>query len=237
MVLEMLARQESRSAPSARPARRPRSPPPHGEQRHHRLAGADIALQQPQHALGLAEIGVDVGERARWRRSARRAAPRSIFAAGVRRRARARPPGRRMMGAHQRRARAGPPASRHRPAATTPGPPAWQIGRLRRPVQRAQRLAEARPLLAREQARHRAIPAAPARARAPLRRPGAPLEAQPLGERIDRLDRGQLGERGFARPRDRDAPSAACRHRAPWCPTRCAAAPPAAAGRCNPCGR
>ena len=35
----------------------------HGEQRHHRLAGADIALQQAQHALGLGEIGVDLGQR------------------------------------------------------------------------------------------------------------------------------------------------------------------------------
>ena len=33
-----------------------------GEQRDHGLAGADIALQQPQHALGLGEIGDDVGD-------------------------------------------------------------------------------------------------------------------------------------------------------------------------------
>ena len=31
-----------------------------GEQRHHGLAGADVALQQPQHALRLREIGDDV---------------------------------------------------------------------------------------------------------------------------------------------------------------------------------
>ena len=35
----------------------------HGEQRHHRLAGADIALQQPQHAFGIGEVGVDFGQR------------------------------------------------------------------------------------------------------------------------------------------------------------------------------
>ena len=29
----------------------------------HRLAGADIALQQAQHALGLGEVGVDLGQR------------------------------------------------------------------------------------------------------------------------------------------------------------------------------
>ena len=35
----------------------------HGEQRHDRLAGADVALQQAQHALRLGEIGIDLGER------------------------------------------------------------------------------------------------------------------------------------------------------------------------------
>ena len=35
----------------------------HGKQRHHRLAGADIALQQAQHAVGLGEVGVDFGQR------------------------------------------------------------------------------------------------------------------------------------------------------------------------------
>ena len=33
-----------------------------GEQRHHRLARADVALQQAQHALGLGEVGLDLGE-------------------------------------------------------------------------------------------------------------------------------------------------------------------------------
>ncbi len=31
----------------------------HRQQRHHRLAGADIALQQPQHALGPGQVGED----------------------------------------------------------------------------------------------------------------------------------------------------------------------------------
>ena len=35
-----------------------------GQQRHHGLAGAHVALQQPQHALGLGQIGDDVGDRA-----------------------------------------------------------------------------------------------------------------------------------------------------------------------------
>ena len=34
-----------------------------GEQRHHGLARADVALQQAQHALGLGEIGVDLLDR------------------------------------------------------------------------------------------------------------------------------------------------------------------------------
>ena len=36
----------------------------HSEQRDHGLAAADIALQQPQHAMRAREIGVDLGERA-----------------------------------------------------------------------------------------------------------------------------------------------------------------------------
>ena len=35
----------------------------HGQQRDDRLAGADIALQKPQHAFGIGEIGIDFGER------------------------------------------------------------------------------------------------------------------------------------------------------------------------------
>ena len=48
-----------------------------GQQRDHCLARADIALQQPQHALRLAEIGDDVVDRrAAATASANRAAPR-----------------------------------------------------------------------------------------------------------------------------------------------------------------
>jgi hypothetical protein len=32
------------------------------QQRHHRLARSHVALQQPQHALGLGEIGDDLGD-------------------------------------------------------------------------------------------------------------------------------------------------------------------------------
>ena len=47
-----------------------------GEQRDHRLAGADVALQQPQHALRLGEVGDDLVDRASAANgSAHRAAP------------------------------------------------------------------------------------------------------------------------------------------------------------------
>ncbi len=36
----------------------------HGEQRHHGLAAADIALEQAEHAVRAREIGVDLGQRA-----------------------------------------------------------------------------------------------------------------------------------------------------------------------------
>ena len=39
----------------------------HGEQRDDGLAAADIALQQPQHAVRAGQVGVDLGKRARLR--------------------------------------------------------------------------------------------------------------------------------------------------------------------------
>ena len=39
-----------------------------GEERDQRLAGADVALQQAQHAVGLRHVGDDVGYRAIWLR-------------------------------------------------------------------------------------------------------------------------------------------------------------------------
>ena len=35
-----------------------------GEQRHHGLAGADVALQQPHHAVRQSQVGDDVVDRA-----------------------------------------------------------------------------------------------------------------------------------------------------------------------------
>ena len=37
--------------------------PRHGEQGHDGLAGSDVALQQPQHPVGLCHVGVDLGQR------------------------------------------------------------------------------------------------------------------------------------------------------------------------------
>ena len=39
----------------------------HGQQRHHRLAAADVALQQPEHARLRRHVGLDLGQRARLR--------------------------------------------------------------------------------------------------------------------------------------------------------------------------
>ncbi len=41
------------------------------EQGNERLAGADVAMQEPQHAVGLREIGDNVGHRALLRRRER----------------------------------------------------------------------------------------------------------------------------------------------------------------------
>ncbi len=35
----------------------------HGDQRHHGLAGADIALQQPHHAVAAGKVRLDLAER------------------------------------------------------------------------------------------------------------------------------------------------------------------------------
>ncbi len=123
-----------------------------GEQRHHGLARADVALQQPQHALGLGEIGDDVGDRARLRGRQRigqrrdQLLPQVPVAGG-------RPAGRAaQMRAHQReRELAGEQLVIGEPR---PGRSLRRdVGRLRRAVQGAQRLRERREALARDPAR------------------------------------------------------------------------------------
>ena len=120
------------------------------QQRHHGLAGADIALQQAQHALRLGEVGDDVVDRLLLRMGERigqrledaraQAAFAGAAAAGL--------PAH--MGAHQReRELAGeqfvigkPRPGRHFPAATSCGS--------RRPVQMAQRVGKGWEVLARD---------------------------------------------------------------------------------------
>ena len=60
----------------------------HGEQRHDGLAGADIALQQPQHAFGLGEVGADFGERELLAAVSCRGGRRGAFRRARRRRSR-----------------------------------------------------------------------------------------------------------------------------------------------------
>ncbi len=140
-----------------------------GKQRDDGLAGADVAVQQPQHALRLRQIGDDVGDGAALRRRERigqrrgdacaQAAFGGAAAAGA-------------ACAYARaaaRARAGSPAARHRRAATRPDFAARYLRALRgggscatHRQNPAKRCARARP--------HPAIPAAPAgdRARASI---------------------------------------------------------------------
>ena len=61
-ALEMLAREDFGRRHQRRLSSR-LDHPGHREQRDDRLAGADIALQQPQHAFWRGEIGADFGER------------------------------------------------------------------------------------------------------------------------------------------------------------------------------
>ncbi len=120
-----------------------------GEQRDHRLARADVALQEPQHALGLGEIGDDVGDRARLRRRERIGQRLDqLFA--------------QLPGAGRRAAGGTPHVRAHQSerqltrqefviGEPRPGQPLGRdVGRLGRPVQGAQRHGEWRESLARD---------------------------------------------------------------------------------------
>ena len=167
------------------------------EQRHHGLARADVALQQAQHAFGLGEIGDDLGDRARLRRRERIGQRLDELFAQV--------PGRRVSAGRPAaagarapaRARAGRRAIRHRRAATRPVSPARRRPARPAGAAAAQRLGERRKPLARQPARvlpFRQLGHAVERRVGRLRRL---VEAQALGQRIDRLDQRQLGEVGL----------------------------------------
>ncbi len=163
------------------------------DQRHHGLAGADIALQQPQHALRAGEVGDDVVDRLLLRMGER------IGQAFEDARAQAAFAGRAAAGlpahmrAHQReRELAGQQfvIGEPRPRQAL----RQNVVRLGRPVQMAQRGGEGGKALARDpglvlpfgqirQPRQRVV-----------HRPPHIAGGQPLGQRIDRLDQRQRGE-------------------------------------------
>ena len=164
-----------------------------GEQRHDGLAGADVALQQAQHALRPREIGDDVVDRALLRGRERvgqgldHAGAQPAFArAAASRLALA-------MGAQQReRELAGEQLVVGKPRPDRPF--GRDVAWLCRLVQATKRVREGRKPRAREplgvlpfgqrrQARERALHGLAHLA-----------EVQPLGQRIDRLDQRQLGE-------------------------------------------
>ena len=139
----------------------------------HRLAGADIALQQAQHALGLGEVGVDLGQRLLLRagqRIGQRRADRVLDRAVAGQRPPGQPPRRARAPAPARSAR---PATRHRRAAARQRP--RRRHRSGRPgsCSRVSAVGEGRKGLRRDHRRRPAIPAGRAAAPAPGRWRGA----------------------------------------------------------------
>ena len=144
-----------------------------GEQRDDGLAGADIAVQEPQHALRLRQIGDDIGDRALLRRRQRVGQCRDdspaqpafggTAAAGA--------------DAHMRAQKRERELARQQFVISEPRPGrAFRrdiVGRLRT-MDGAQRIGKVRKGVAREPGRDPAIPAAPAGVRAQGRRLCAP---------------------------------------------------------------
>ena len=166
----------------------------HREERDQGLARADVALQQPVHPRRRRHVGGDLGDGARLRAGRRDRAARR--APGARSAAVA--AGREALGALHPRAgdapaSAGARGARHRRAARAParrarGRPA-PAGRVR--GERAPRCQSGQPR-AGASGSARSTPAGPARAPAPRAPRGAiGLQRQPLGQRVDRLERRQ----------------------------------------------
>ncbi len=164
-----------------------------GDQRHHRFAGADVALQQAQHALRTGKIGDDVVDRLLLRMGERigqrlqdaraQAAFAGAAAAGL-------PP---HVRAHQReRELAGEQfvIGKPRPCGVFRKDIVW----LRRPVQMTQRRGKGRKAFARHPGLvlpFRQIGQACQRA---IDRAAHIAERKSFGERIDRLDQRQRGK-------------------------------------------
>ncbi len=164
-----------------------------GEQRHDGLASTDIALQQPQHAVGRGEVGDDLvnrallGRRQRVGQGLQDACTQAAFARGTAARQAA------LVGAHQReRELAGKEfvIGKPRPSRAL----RHYLGRRARIMQALQRGRERRKLLTRQP-----------RVVLPFGQRGQPVQcrfhgaaqltgAEAFGERINRLDQRQIGE-------------------------------------------
>ena len=193
MVAEMLAgedfgRRHEGGLPAGFDHRRRR------DQRHHGLAGADIALQQPQHALRAGEVGDDVVDRLllRMRERIRQRLQDARAQAAFAGRAAAGLPAH--MRAHQRqRELAGeqfvigePRPGRDFPARCRAARPAGADGAARRrKPENARATTQASSCHSGSSGRRAS---APSMARRTL------PSAKPFGERIDRLDQRQIGK-------------------------------------------
>ena len=167
-----------------------------GKERHHCLARADIALQQPQHALRFGQIRSDVGPGAglRWgERIGQRLDQLFPQPSGADRCPTGGAPDMRAYQRQSQLARQKLVIGKARPCQSL----RQQIVRLRRTMQHVQRRCERRKSLARDPARvlpFRQIGHALKRGG---RRLAERIEAQSFGERIDRLDQRQLGQIGL----------------------------------------
>ena len=163
----------------------------HGEQCHHRLARADIALQQAQHAAGRAHIAADLRQRLALRSGEREGQgggdPVADPAVAFERAA---------IGAPEAAAQQGERklAGEQLVESETPARQAMalDVAVVGRPVQGSQGIVEARPALRGEQAVIQPFRQARQRVERP---PDGLVEeflGEPLGERIDRFEAGQL---------------------------------------------
>ena len=164
-----------------------------GKQRHHGLAGADVTVQEAQHAIGLREVGNNVGDRALLRRRERigqgRGNPRAQNAFG-----RAAAAGARAHVPAQKRKRElageqfviGEPRPRRARR--------LEIGGARRTMDTAQRFGEARKAVALEPGGVLPFGKIGQAIERQIERLAHLVGVQPLGERIDRIDQRQLGK-------------------------------------------
>ncbi len=163
----------------------------HGEERHHRLAAADIALQQPQHPQRRRHVAGDLGERLALPHGQREGQGADHFLVQRARRGERTARQALLVRAHQRDRELvgqqlveGEALARRRQGQEI-------VGRLRR-MRGQQRIAPRRPFLAREPGR-----VLPFRQRLHTQQRGVDrllhhLEAEPGGQAIDRLDRLEL---------------------------------------------